>query len=152
MLKKFLILLVFMFSYSQISFAKDIPVQVKTLSKISTSNVHLQEGDSIELVVVNDVTCSNKVLIKAGTKVIGVITSLEYNGFTCQEASIYAENFQTKDTLGNNVKLKGLIFKKGRNHWMLMQFLPVYAFIRGGEAQILPGKDLFTLYLGVNNE
>jgi len=153
MLKKLLLILYLVFFIQPCAFTKEIPVKVETLLKISTSNVNLHEGDNLSLAVAEDVFLNSKLYIKKDASVDGVITSLIDNGFTCQEASIYAENFRVKTILGDVVKLKGIVYVKGRNHWMLTQFLPlIYILIRGGEAQMLPSQDIFTLYLEANNE
>jgi len=150
--KLLLIFLLTVFTHS-IAFSQEIPVKVETLVKISTSDVKMQEGDDIIFVVADDVFLNGKLYIKKGTNASGIITSLVNNGFTCQEASIYAENFKVKTVKGVTVKLSGIVYKKGRNHWMLTQFIPtemtVGNFIRGGEVEIMPQKDVFTLYLGV---
>lgn len=140
-------------SLASSAYAKDIPVQLKTISKISTSNVNLQEGDNINLIVADDVYLDSKLYIKKGTNAVGIVTSLTSNDFTCQEAQIYAEQFKVKNTNGKIVKINGVVYKKGRNHSLVTQYLPYgYSFIRGGEAQILPQKDVFTLYLDLKNK
>lgn len=142
------VFIIFFFSFER-ALAQDIPVQVKSLSKISTSNINLQEGDTINFVVADNIYVKSKLYFKANESVQGIITSLNNNTFACQEASIYAENFSVKNVNGENISLKGIIYKKGRNHALFAQFVPVlYIFIRGGEAQILPQKDTFTLYIG----
>lgn len=153
MIKRLLLVLILLLSISGFTCAKDIPVKIETLSKISTSNINMHEGDNINFVIANDVYVGSKLYLKKGEEVTGVITSLVDNGFTCQEASIYAEQFRVKNINGETIKLKGIIYHKGRNHWMLTQFLPgVSVLIRGGEAQIIPEKDSFTLYLdGIND-
>lgn len=162
MLKKLLLVLIFTFIVSGFVYAKDIPVQIEPSSKISTSNNRLQEGDSINFVVVNDVYVNSELYVKKGTDVVGIITSLVNNDFTCQEASIYAENFRVKTTGGDVVKLRGIVYKKGRDHFLFTQYIPIcipffpfpniFPFIKGGEAKILPKKDVFNLYLGVNDD
>lgn len=151
MLKKTLLLSVLFFMVNSLVWAKDIPVQLEATSKISTANVNMQEGDNLNLVVVDDVYLDSKLYIAKGTAVVGVITSLVNNNFTCQEASIYAESFRVKTVDGKIVKLKGIVHKEGRNHSLVTQYLPIgYHLIRGGEAEILPQKDVFTLYLESN--
>lgn len=155
MLKKILLLFFLLFTINNLAYPKDIPVQLEAASKISTSNVKMQEGDNLNLVVAEDVYLGSKIYIKKGTNAIGVITSLVNNGFTCQEASIYAESFRVKTIDGKTVKLKGIVHKEGRNHSLMTQYMPLipkylpigYFLIRGGEAEILPQKDIFTLYL-----
>lgn len=150
MLKNVLALILMLYS-SQITFAKEIPVTVKTLLKISTSDGKLQEGDNINLIVTKDVYSKSKLYIKSGAQVQGVITSLVDNGFNCQEASIYAENFRVKNTDGKTIKLNGIVYKAGHDHELFTQiFVVLYPFIRGGEVKIDPDKDIFTLYLEEN--
>lgn len=153
MLKKILISLVLflLLDLNSSAFSKDIPVPLITNTKISTSNVNLQEGDNINLLVADDVYLNNKLYIKKGSNAVGVITSLTKNDFTCQEAQIYAEQFKVKNVDGNIVKISGVVHKEGRNHSLMTQYMPFgYHIIRGGEAQILPEKDTFTLYLKNN--
>ena len=153
MFKKISLLLVLLFALNSLVWAKDIPIQLEAASKISTANINMQEGDNLNLIVADDVYLESKLYIKKGTSVVGVITSLVNNGFTCQEASIYAESFRVKTVDGNTIKLKGIVHKEGRNHSLVTQYLPIgYHFIRGGEAEILPQKDIFTLYLETNEQ
>jgi len=148
MLKRILIIFTVLFLTFNMVFAADIPVKVETLSKISTSDGHLQEGDNINFVVADDIYVDSKLLIKKGESVTGVITSLVNNDFTCQSASIYAENFKARTIDGKIVKLNGIVYKEGRNHSFVTQYLENgFQLIRGGEAQILPKKDSFMLYL-----
>ena len=153
MIKKSILVLSLIFLLNTCAFAKDVPVKVETLLKISTSDVSLHEGDSITLNVANDIYVNSKLYIRKGAIAEGIVTSLVDNGFTCQEASIYAENFRVKTVNGDMVKLKGIVYKKGRNHYMVTQFLPFgYVFIRGGEAQILPEEDSFILHMEEKND
>jgi len=143
---------------SNVTFAKDIPVKVVPTQKISTSNVDLQEGDDISFAVANDVFVGDRLYISKGATVTGLITKIVHNDFTCEEASIYAENFKVRSIDGKLVKLGGIVYKKGRTHFMFTQFIPEdltngFIFIRGGEAQIKPEKDSFILYVeGKPNE
>jgi hypothetical protein len=153
MFKKTATIFFILFFINNLTFANEIPIKVKATSKISTSNNSLQEGDKIKLISAKDVYLNSKLYIKKGAPVTGIITSLENNDFTCQEASIYAENFKTKNVNGETVKLNGIVYKKGRNHSYITQYMTDwFQFIRGGEAQILPEKDSFTLYLENNDD
>lgn len=154
MMKKFFLTLFLIFSTCLLVMAEDaeIPVKIEALNPISTANVNLQEGDSITMVVSDNVYVNSKLYIKQGAVATGVITSLVDNGFTCQEASIYAENFKVKNAAGKTVPLKGIVYKQGRNHSLFTQFLPTgFHIIRGGEAKIEPQKDNYTLYLKGTN-
>lgn len=145
--KIFFIFAVIVFS-TQIAYSKDVLVQIRPVEKITTSNPNLKEGDSLNFVVDKDVYLNSKLYLKRGEQVVGIITSLEENGFTCKEASIYVENFRVKNTDGKEIKLNGIIYQKGRDHALFTQFLPlVPELIRGGEVQVDPEKDTFMLYL-----
>jgi len=153
LLKKLLLTFIVLLTVVQTSFAKDIDVKITPLRKISTANVNLNEGDNIYFTTTEDVDLGKTLYLRAGTTVSGTITSIVNNSFTCQEASIYAENFHLLNTSGKTVNLKGILYIKGRTHWMFMQFIPIfYEFVRGGEVKILPKRDIFTLYLEGEND
>lgn len=131
----------------QISFAKEQIVNLYSPAKITTSDINLKEGDEISFATSKDICVNSKTFIKKDEKVTGIITSLEPNGFGCKEATIYSEQFKTKDINGNEIKLNGIIYVKGRTHWMFTQFIPFLpTLIRGGEVQIEP-NDKFELIL-----
>lgn len=157
MFRKVLTISLIFICLNNIVLSSEIPVKVISESIISTSGKELQEGDDINLVIAEDVYINSKLFIKKGEPVKGVITSLVDNGFTCQPASIYAENFKVKNINGKTVKLKGIVYKNGRNHSYFTQYIPdntvflnLFFFIRGGEAKIVPNKDSFILYLKDN--
>ena len=132
--------------------AAEIPVKLEPLSKITTSKGSLQEGDSITLSIAENVYSNSRLFIKKGELATGIITSLENNDFTAQPASIYAEQFRTKSVDGKMVKLKGIVYKSGRTHSFVTQYLENgFQLIRGGEAKIVPKKDSFTLFWDEKN-
>lgn len=151
MVKKSLLVLILILLFAQMTTAKELQVKVYSPIKITTSNSHLQEGDSINFILANDVYLNSKVYLKKGETVSGIITSINNNGFVCKEASIYAENFKVKNVNGKRVSLNGVVYKKGRTHELFTQFIPfVPEIIRGGEVQIKPQKDIFILYFEDN--
>ncbi len=144
---KKILLSIIIASFGLCACAKEQIVNLYAPTKITTSNINLKEGDEINFAISDDIYVNSKLFIKKDEKVTGLITSLEDNGFQCKEASIYSEQFKTKDINGNEITLVGIIYKKGRTHWMFSQILPyVPAFMRGGEVQIKPG-DTFELLL-----
>lgn len=148
MFKKLVSCLCFTVFLIHICYANEIAVNIVPDKKISTSDVSLKQGDTVEFIILKDIYLNNKKYINKGEKVIGVITSLEDNGFLLKEASLFAENFKVKNVYGQTIELDGVIYRKGTDYWMIMQFMPVFsAFMRGGEAHIRPKKDSFTLYL-----
>lgn len=147
-MRKLIVSLFVFFILCNSGFAQDIPVKLQALTKITTSNNTIQEGDFITLEIAQDVFVNSKLFIKQGERATGVITSLENNDFISQPASIYAENFRTVSVDGQTVKLDGIIYKSGRNHSYMTQYLENgFQLIRGGEAKIDPKKDKFILYL-----
>lgn len=128
--------------------SREIPVAIKPVCKITTSNLNLQEGDSVNFTVINDIVKDSKIYIKKGEQVTGTIISIEDNDYLYKPATLYADYFTTKNADGSIVKLSGIIYKKGNDHWMITQFIPVpLTLLRGGEVQIKPKKDIFTLIL-----
>lgn len=145
------VLLLILLFIGQFACAKEIPVNIKPINKITTSNVNLQEGDSVNFVVTDDVFVGSKVCIKKNEPVSGIITSLEENDYLYKPAALYMDNFVAATVNGKTTKLKGIVYKKGCDHSMLTQFIPFpFYWLRGGEVQIKPQKDTFTLILEDN--
>lgn len=148
MIKTVAFLFVMIFFMTQ-SFVFASEIQITPVIKYSTCKQNPKEGDYIEFVTVND--AEN---IKAGTKVLGLLTERKENGFSGQVASFYIEQFKV-----NGKNLDGIIYQKGNNHkvyfeyydWIfslpLKIFNPEFSFVRGGEAFLRPNEDIFTLYL-----
>lgn len=148
MLKKIFLILTYILFINQAGFSAEIPLKIKPVSNITTSNLRLQNGDCIEFTVAENVIIDKKIEFNQGQRVYATITSREENGFMNQIASLYIENFYTKDCSGKKNKLKGIVYKEGRSHDVINGFLPIVdILIRGGEVQIKPDKDSFTIYL-----
>lgn len=146
MFKKIFLIIAFLFYFVPVSISKEIAVKVKPVSKITTSDLKLQNGDSVEFLTVEEVNTDENLVFKKGQKVYGTITSLEENGFMNETANLYIENFYTNED-GKRIKLRGIVYKQGRSHDMINGFLPIIdILIRGGEVQIKPEKDVFTIY------
>lgn len=145
-MKKICLILCLCMFLNSSAFAGEAPVTLIPAYKISTSNVNLREGDPANFIVAQDVYANAKIVLKKGQKVTAVITGLEDNDILAKPASIYIENFKTRDTNGKDVNLKGIVYKKGNEHRLVIDFI-LSDWIRGGEAHILPEKDQFILYL-----
>lgn len=146
MLKKIFIIFFFLFCFVPAGISKEIAVKIKPVLKITTSNLKLQNGDNVEFVAAEDVSAQNNLVFKKGQKIYGTITSREENGFLNETANLYIENLYTRQN-EKRVKLKGIVYKQGRSHDMINGFLPILdVIIRGGEVQIKPEKDVFTIY------
>lgn len=146
---RILVVLILSVIISNVVGAREIPVKIKPIHKITTSNLDLKEGDCLEFATSEDIYINSKTKIEKGQMVYADVTALEDNGFLVQPASLYIENFRTNDTHNNAIKLKGLIYKTGNDHHIFTDFF-VFDVLRGGEVQIKPEKDEFTIYFEDN--
>lgn len=139
-----IILTIFLLFLPLISFSNEIPVKIKPVKKITTSNTKLMEGDLVDFEISQDVIVNSNISLKQGQKVQGCITSIENNDFEGQPAKIYIENFTTTDD--KLIKFKGIIYRSGNEHASLVELFGPLG-LRGGEVQIKPEKDVFTIYI-----
>lgn len=146
-MKKVFLLLYSLIFLSQAGLAKEIAVNVTPAAKLTTANMKLIPGDKADFLVAEDVKIDSATYFKKGEKVTGIVTSREENGFLGQDASMCIENLYTINSSGKRVKLKGIVYKRGRSHDVINGFLePFIVIIRGGEVQMEPNKDIFTVY------
>lgn len=155
-MKKIVLVFVFIMLFQPQVISKEITVKIKPASKITTSDLLLKNGDDVEFIVSEDVFLNSKVYLKKDEKVDGIITELVNNNYILQPAELYIENFKTKNVNNVAVKLNGVIYKKGNEHQVFGEILGIIplgigdillSFVRGGEVQIKPEKDEFTIYL-----
>lgn len=146
---KILILTAFLIIFNGFAAAKEVAVKIKPEYKITTSNLDLKEGDILDFTVCEDVFVKSAPYIKKGQKVTGMVTSIQDNDYLVTPAKIYIENFRTHDVNNSPVKLKGIVYKSGNDHHVICEFIILELF-RGGEVQIKPQKDVFTIYAEEN--
>lgn len=146
MLKK-LAFLSLVLIFAQTIYAQEVAIQITPTKVYKTSNNSVKEGDYLDFVVVND--AGN---LKKGSKVIGLVTEVTENGFAGRVATVYIEQFKTE----TNKNLKGIIYQKGNNHPIFFEYFSGvnsnglgFSPFRGGEAFLVPNKDIYTLYLEV---
>lgn len=150
MLKKIVIIIISVIFFNQVVAAKEVPVKITPVAKITTSNNNLQPGDRIDFLVINDVDISPAKYLKKGDKISGVLINREENGYLGQVAAVDIENFRLESIDGRKLKLKGVVYKKGTYHDIINGFTEVLLiYIRGGEVQLRPKKDVFTIYAEV---
>jgi len=126
--------------------AEEIEVKIAPKYKISTADVRLRTGDSLEFVLDEDVYSGTVPIAKKGQSVLGTVTEMEENDFFIKPATLYVEDFYIADDSRKRIKLKGVIYKIGNEHKIISDFFFTDC-IRGGEVHILPNKDSFVLYL-----
>lgn len=150
MFKKIFFLITLLLLTQQV-FASEFEVKITPKMEYSTCKNFPQVGDYLDFVTVDDVAG-----IKAGTLVQGLLTEKEDNGFAGKVATLYIEQFKV-----NGKNLTGTIYQKGNPHsiyfdyfdWLVafpikLLFLDeTLSYVRGGEAFLIPEKDVFTLYL-----
>ncbi len=136
-MQKFLITLTLFIFANQICYAQDIAIKITPKYKYTTSTLALQEGDYLEFKVVEDVGD-----IKKDTIVTGLLTERCENGFEGKVGSLYVEQLK----MGNK-SLNGVIYQKGNPHELFLEHFFSSIWVRGGEAFLIPDKDVFTVYL-----
>ena len=117
--------------------AVETAVKITPKQVYSTSKAYPQEGDYIEFVTVEDIAG-----IKKGTVVTGLLTEKTENNFEGKIGSFYIEQFKI-----NGKNLDGIIYQKGNPHALFLEHIFNSMWVRGGEAFLVPDKDIFTLYL-----
>jgi len=123
--------------------AEEYLLTVTPVSKFSTSNKNVYEGDEIFFKVEKDTK-----IIKKDAIISGIITSYEENGIYGKNAKIIISNFKTQD----NRKISGSIYLTGGEHKVFQEFLEVdntfnalillFGFcVRGSEINLEPDND-----------
>lgn len=146
MIKKILLAVLSFLFLTSCVFAKDIPVKLVPVVKVSTSNLLLQEGDEVEFFIAEDVPLKRRKLLR-NQVVTGVITIIRDNNYYSEPAEVCIENLRLKSD--SRVSLSGVIYKKGNEHAKFGDFFKI-PIVRGGEVQIKPEKDVFTVYIEEN--
>lgn len=149
-MKKFFCLLICLICILQAALAEEVAVKISPAVKLTTADINFMPGDKVNFFVTEDVKLNSTTYLKKGDKVSGVVTSREENGFLGQVATMYIENLYAINSDGKRLKLKGIVYKKGTCHDVVNGFLePFIVLIRGGEVQMEPNKDVFTVYTEV---
>lgn len=119
------------------SFAEEISITITPISKISTADKHLLEGDTVEFKDIN----SNEIIT-------GVIKELTANGFAGEEATLLIDNFtyNSGKILNGNIYIKGGEHKKHQEFANNISFGATTTFIRGGEVVLKPDKTKLVLF------
>ncbi len=130
----------------------EAPVRITPLKKITTSNPLLKEGDFVEFVVVSDVKITDNFQLNKGEKAVGMITKLVDNGFNGDVATVLIDQFEIKRESGEKYLFHGQIKKEGKNHDKAIGAYnyvlgPAAFWIRGGEVQMKPKRDTYTIYM-----
>ena len=131
-------------------FAEKIPVKIKPAQTISTNHDEIEVGDKLKFTTVNDVYVDDKIYIKAGTNVYGVVDFLHNNGWTGDYAEIKLNEFITQNINGEKIVLKYPIDIKGSNktNCKIKTFLlDISLLIRGAEINIEPNSTYINIFI-----
>ena len=156
-MKRFLLIFVLLLSSVYPAFAQKIPVRITPAQIISTNHDETQVGDWIKFKTLNDIYLDNKLYIKKGTSIVGVVDYVHDNGWMGDSADITFKKFITHDINNKTIeipymlKIKGDEFVEGEKKQFAT--LVVYAFdslaflIRGAEINIEPDERTYNLFI-----
>jgi len=149
-MKKTIAMLLLLFTTHVQTFANTLPagtaVQVQPKTKIDADKV--KEGELVDFIVTIPVKVDGKVVIKAGTAVVGQITKKKNNFIFGVPGEIEVGNFKIYEQENNVIPLHGLISDEGNNrYWAHIGwfFLFPILFVKGDDGKI-PKNLNYVLY------
>lgn len=125
----------------------EFAIIIKPNETISTTLSYLEETDIVSFVVVNNVYKKGKLFIKSGTKIYGIIDSINENGWFSDNAEIHFKKFVVRDvnnnkiTINSDLTINGFEILKYKANRKAQFFNYIGAFFRGKEIDI---KDIDT--------
>lgn len=144
-------------------FAEKIPVKILPLQVVSTHHNETEIGDWINFEIVEDVYFNDNLYLKKGTKVIGIVDYVHNNGWLGDAAEITFKRFVTADVNHKRVEIdypvliNGNIILKDQpkqytitvlnNIASLVNFIPIFALVRGSEIQLEPDTKTFNILI-----
>ena len=138
-------------------FAEKIPVKVAPVQIISTHHDELEVGDKLEFEVVKDVYKDEKLFIKKGTNLIGVVDFVHPNGWFGDGANIKLLNFSTTDVNNKNIEISyplnikgGMVRSETKQYWIrniATTFTWLGVLIRGSEIFVEPDTKIYNIFI-----
>ena len=133
----------------------DIPIKISPNQRISTSNDKIELNDKLKFIVENDVYKNNKLYIKKGSNIYGIVDYISENGWNYDSAEITIKYFmvRTQDnkilTINSPITINGFEILKYKGKRFLQFFNYIGVNFRGKEVDIIPSQDKisFTLWL-----
>ena len=151
-MKKIIILLLFIIFSTQIVQASEkIPVKITPAQVISTHHDEIEVGDYIKFKVVNDVYYKDRLYIKEGSIVLGMVSNIHENGYFFDNAEIIITPFKVKTVCNTVITIKSTI-TLNRKDFVCKKFgdkTVKYAGVafRGNEIKIEPETVEYNLFL-----
>lgn len=127
--------------------SEDTPIKIKPAQKISTCYDDIEVGDKIKFITAKDIYKNNKLYIKKGTPIYGLVDYVSENGWSYDNAQIDFKKFKTKDIKGNIITISSPLSINGFDTLQykgkkLAQFFNYCGIVfRGKEVDIIPEKD-----------
>lgn len=155
-MKKLIILFLFCASLSNIAFAEQTSVKIVPAQNIKTCYDEIEVGDKIKFKVLNDIYKNERLYIKKGTEIIGIVDHLKDNGWLGDSAEINLKTFIIKDVNGNIIKtnsdLKINGFQELKYLYPQKERFFQYAglMFRGKEIDINPTEDISKFNIWLN--
>lgn len=151
-MKKNIICLIFIFLVLCLpSFAEKIPVKITPIQLISTHYDNIEVGDKLAFQVVNDVYVKNKLFIKKGENIWGIVDFVHNNGWAGDSAEIKLEKFITKNVDGERIIINSNIRLDGNtetaNSTKQIIASKILVLVRGSEIFIEPDTITFNIFI-----
>lgn len=105
-MKKIIFVLMCLIFSVQTAVAEKLVLKITPIQEISTKNDEVEVEDWIKFKTVNDVFYNNKLYIKKGAIVIGIVNSVHENGLIADNAQIDFSEFKVKDVNNKLVTIK----------------------------------------------
>ncbi len=146
-----------LFAFATPAFAEKIPVKITPIQIISTSHDEIEVGDKLVFEVVNDVYKDNKLFIKKGSTIRGVVDFVHPNGWFGDAANVKLLNFYTVDANDKKVEISypvnvkgGIIRSENKQSWIrafAIVINPLLVLIRGSEIFVEPDTKIYNVFI-----
>jgi hypothetical protein len=151
-MKKNIIFYLIMFvCLSSPAFAEKIPIKIMPAELLSTKQDEIEVGDLINFQIKNDVYLNDRLYIKQGTKIIGIVNFVHNNGWGGDNAEITIEKFVTKDINGRKIEINSPIIINGNsetaNSFLQVLSAKIFIWLRGSEIYLRPLSQTFNIFI-----
>lgn len=133
------------------SYAEKFPVKISPTQIITTKHDSVEVGDWVPFEIVNDVSIGDKLYLKKGTPMQGIVDFIHPNGWAGDSAQITFKTFYTKDADNKSVKISypltidGNVDMANGTKQVLGYFLT--CLFRGAEIFIEPDSKIFNVFV-----
>ena len=150
-MKKLLLIIVCMLTFTPIASAEKLPIKITPTQVISTHTDEIEVGDWVKFKTINDVFYKNKLFIKKDTPVVGVVDHVHENGLVADNAEIIFQTFYVRNIEKDLVKFNYPLYIGRRNSVcktfgdkVEKYFLVIF---KGNEVDVQPESTVYNLFL-----